>query len=342
MLAADLASAVFARPRSGTPFRFPRDLGSHPQYRTEWWYITGWAWNEAGVEFGVQITFFRNRPDVQESNPGALAPKQLVFAHTALARKQAGRLQYDQRSGRVGLGLAGADETDTHVWLDDWFLKRTNESYFTQVAARDYLFDLSFQPTQPLLLQGEAGFSRKGPQDTQASYYYSIPHLAIAGTIQTEGERHTVHGRAWLDHEWSGEYLAAAAAGWDWTGINLDDGSALMAFRIRGKDGRDYWTGGTLRDADGRRRVFAPGEIRFTPVRHWRSPRNNVDYPVAMRVSAGELTLELEPMMDDQELDSRSSTGGIYWEGAVRAKRGAAAVGVGYLELTGYAVPLKV
>jgi predicted secreted hydrolase len=192
-----------------------------------------------------------------------------------------------------------------------------------------------------VLLQGERGLSRKGPLAAQASYYYSQPHLAVSGSITVRGEKRTVNGQAWLDHEWSSEYLAPGAAGWDWIGLNLTDGGALMAFRMRDGAGATLWGGGSLRAADGRVRVFAPGEIRFEPLRHWRSPRTRAEYPVALRVQAGDIAFELEPMMDDQELDSRASTGTIYWEGAVSARSGGKLLGQGYLELTGYWRPLR-
>jgi predicted secreted hydrolase len=186
------------------------------------------------------------------------------------------------------------------------------------------------------LLQGDAGYSRKGPQRGQASHYYSMPHLRVSGSMEIENKTLAVHGEAWLDHEWSSEYLPADAQGWDWACINLSDGGALMAFRMRARDGSTLWAGGSLRNANDRLTVFSPGDVAFEPFRLWRSPRTGADYPVAMRVRAGDLILELDPLMDDQELDSRASTGIIYWEGAVRATSGGKPAGRGYLELTGY------
>jgi predicted secreted hydrolase len=320
---------------------FPRDHGAHAQYRTEWWYITGWVGDESGGEFGVQITFFRSRPGVQEDNPSAFAPKQLVFAHGAVADPRLGRLRHDQRAARAGLALADAEAGNTRVWVEDWSLQLTPAGYIARVPARDFEMALTFKPTQPILLEGDGGFSRKGPKAAQASYYYSLPHLAVGGTIAVQGITRQVTGQAWLDHEWSSEYLAPEAAGWDWIGINLADGSALMAFRIRNRDGRDLWAGGTFRVGSDRTTVFSPGDIRFEPLHSWRSPRTNAEYPVVMQVSAGPITLRLDPLMPDQELDSRASTGTIYWEGAVRASRNGVEVGRGYLELTGYASPLR-
>jgi predicted secreted hydrolase len=325
----------------GHALEFPRDHGAHPAFRTEWWYVTGWLAGQGAQESGFQVTFFRSRPRVAEGNPSAFAPRQFVFAHAALADPREGRLVHDQRAARAGFGLADAREGDTDVWVDDWSLRHGPHGYAARIPARDFALELAFRPTQPILPQGDRGYSRKGPLAAQASYYYSRPHLAVEGTVGRGARSERVAGRAWLDHEWSSEYLAPQAVGWDWVGLNLADGGALMAFRIRGREAGTFWAAGTLRAAAGGVRTFAPGEVRFEPQRRWKSPRTEVEYPVAMRVRAGELELDLEPLMDDQELDSRASTGTIYWEGAVRARSAGRVVGTGYLELTGYWKPLK-
>ena len=321
---------------------FPRDRGSHPAFRTEWWYITGWVADSAGRQYGIQVTFFRNRPGVAEASSSAFAPRQLVFAHAALADSRHGRLYHDQRAARAGFDLAGADEGSTRAFIGDWSLADAGGRYVAQIAAREFAFDLSFAPTQPPLPQGDAGVSRKGPDASQASHYYSEPQLAVTGTVSVGSAVAAVTGTAWLDHEWSSTYMAPEASGWDWTGINLADGGALMAFRMRDKGGGTFWAGGALRRADGGVRTFAPADVRFTPSRSWRSPRTGIAYPVKMTVAAGGVELELEPLMDDQELDSRASTGTIYWEGAVRAMAAGREAGSGYLELTGYGSPLRI
>ena len=325
----------------GRALEFPRDHGAHPAFRTEWWYVTGWL--RAGAQaLGFQVTFFRSRPRIAEDNPSAFAPRQLVFAHAAIADPAVGRLLHDQRAARAGFGLAEARAGTTDVRIDDWSLVLTGPVYRTRIAGREFALDLEFAPSQPILLQGEAGFSRKGPLPGQASYYYSRPHLTVSGAVERSGRRERVEGAAWLDHEWSSEYLAPEAAGWDWVGLNLDGGGALMAFRIRAKAGGLLWAGGGWRGGgDARARVLAPAEVRFEPLRRWRSPRTELEYPVAMRLAAGGREFVLEPLMDDQELDSRASTGVVYWEGAVTARTGDQAVGRGYLELTGYGKPVR-
>jgi predicted secreted hydrolase len=325
----------------GRALQFPRDAGAHPAFRNEWWYATAWLASASGATLGVQITFFRNRPQVAETLASRFAPRQLLFAHCALADPRAGRLRYDQRAAREGFGLAEASESTTKVAIGDWSLALEESGYVARIEAREFGLALELSPTQPALLQGEAGFSRKAKLPQYASYYYSEPQLAVKGRIVTGRQRLEVSGTAWLDHEWSSEGLAPEAAGWDWTGLNLDDGGALMAFRMRGRAGGVVWAGGMLRGPDGHARALEPGEVTFSPQRLWRSPRSSVEYPVAMALRAGSEEYLLEPLMDDQELDARASTGTIYWEGAVRASRAGREIGRGYLELTGYGSPLK-
>ncbi|MEP7207467.1 MAG: carotenoid 1,2-hydratase [Casimicrobiaceae bacterium] len=323
--------------------RFPDDLGAHPRFRTEWWYMTGWLEYADAAPLGMQITFFRSRPAVAEAeaDTSRFAPTQLVFAHAALADPAHGRLQHDERAARAGFGLAEARVGNTDVVIDGWSLRRDGTHYRIDVAAAGFGLDLVARVTQPPLLQGDAGVSRKGPRPEQASYYYSEPQLAVEGRVSVAGASRAVTGRAWLDHEWSSEYLPAGAAGWDWTGINLHDGGALMAFVMRREDGGALWAGGSVRDAAGNTRVLAPSDVRFVPRRTWTSPRTGARYPVAVSVVVAGVTYALDPLFDDQELDARRSTGIIYWEGAVRARRDGAEVGRGYLELTGYAGTLK-
>ena len=325
----------------GTPLAFPRDHGSHPRFRTEWWYVTGWVQDEAGADFGVQVTFFRNRPGVAEDNPSAFAPRQLLFAHAAIAEVAQGKLRHDQRTSRAMFDLAGADEATTRVWIGDWSLALEGGVYRARIPARGFALDLAFEPTQPLLLQGDAGYSRKGPLPQQSSFYYSRPQLGVRGTLALGTRRASITGHAWLDHEWSSEVMASDAVGWDWIGINLDGGGALMAFRMRDAQGRAIWAGGARRDAAGTR-VFAPDEVAFASRRQWTSPRTGFTYPVEVVVTAGGIEYTVTPLLDDQELDSRGSTGVVYWEGAVRASQAGRPAGRGYLELTGYGSRVRI
>jgi len=339
--------------RRGRPLRFPRDHGAHPGSRIEWWYLTGWlqdATAPASSLLGFQITFFRSRTGLAEGLGGRFAPRQLLFAHAALTDPQAGTHQHDARLGR----WSGRDEPqarvraalhDADVRVHGWHLQRQDgpAHWLAELSARGFALQISMARTQPVLLQGEDGFSRKGPQEAQASHYLSEPQLAVSGQLRRDGRAQQVTGRAWLDHEWSDELLHPEAVGWDWIGINLDDGSALTAFRLRRADGSALWDGGSFRPAQAAQaQNFPAGSVRFEPGRRWRSPSSGADYPVIWTVHTPAGRFTVQALLDAQELDSRSSTGTIYWEGLSALLDSAGRrVGIGYLEMTGYAGRLQ-
>ncbi|RYF34130.1 MAG: carotenoid 1,2-hydratase [Comamonadaceae bacterium] len=340
LLAMAAAPAAWALPPR--TLQFPRDLGSHPDLKTEWWYVTGHARSAAGREFGFQVTFFRSRIDTTQAMRSAFAARQIFFAHAAVTDLEGRVLLHDQRIARAGFGIASASESDTDVRLRDWSLVRREGRYDARVPATGFALDLRFTPTQPVLLQGDAGLSRKGPQEAQASYYYSEPQLATQGRLTLKGQAFEVTGTAWLDHEASDALLHPDAVGWDWIGMNLDDGSALTAFHLRRRDGSALWAGGSMRTRAGALRIFKPDEVRFDAGDVWTSPRTQARYPTRWRVQTPGGAFSVRALLDDQELDSRGSTGGVYWEGLSElldptGRR----VGRGYLEMTGYAAPLQ-
>lgn len=339
--------ARYAAVRRGQTLRFPRDHGAHPDFRTEWWYVTGHLQRAGMPDCGFQVTFFRTRTTHADANPSRFAPRQLLFAHAALALPERARLLHEDRGARSLPGRVGASEADTDVALNGWTFTRdaASGSYRTRISGRELELVLDLTPVGAPLLQGENGFSQKGPRPEQASWYYSRPQLSVTGSIAMarpgrdvggRAERTAVAGRAWLDHEWSSTLLDERASGWDWIGINLDDGGSLMAFRIRTREGGMLWSHAVQRDAQGRVTVADAG-AHWQEERWWTSPRSQARYPVAFALSMGGQTLVLKPLMDDQEIDARASTGGYYWEGAVTLLSGARALGRGYLELTGYA-----
>ncbi|MDO8300005.1 carotenoid 1,2-hydratase [Lacisediminimonas sp.] len=333
---------AFAQVTPDKPLQFPADFGAHPDFRTEWWYATGWLKLPDGMALGFQVTFFRSRTEHAPDNPSRFAPKQLIIAHAAISDPRDGKLLHDQKSAREGWGLAYAKTGDTDVKLDDWSLQRQPDGrYLARIRAQEFSLALDFKPTQGLMLQGDQGYSRKGPRPGQASYYYSEPQLQVSGQLTRGGKSVTVSGQAWLDHEWSSTVLDERAVGWDWVGANLDDGSALMMFRIRGKNGEQIWAHAALRDAAGRITRFGPESVSFKPLRSWRSPRTGANYPVSAIFRTGDTEWRLTPLQDDQELDSRMSTGTVYWEGAIKLEKNGRPAGNGYLELTGYEKALK-
>lgn len=336
----------------GLPARrlqFPRDHGSHPELRTEWWYITGHA-EADGRTWGFQVTFFRSRVDIAQGLQSAFAARQLLFAHAALTDVQGQRLLHDQRIARAGFGVAQASERDTRIRLHDWTLERSDtpgpaSRYSARIEGASFGLDLQFNTTQPVLLQGQEGLSRKGPEAAQASYYYSQPQLAVSGSLAVEGRRMQIApgtGRAWLDHEWSDEILAADAVGWDWIGFNGFDGSALTAFQLRRRDGSALWAGGSHRSGSGALTIFGADDLRWTPGRRWRSPVTGADYPLAWQLATPVGAFRVRALLDAQELDSRQGTGTLYWEGLSELlDSGGRRVGLGYLEMTGYAGTLR-
>ena len=382
MARAQVAPAPPPPLRPDDPLVFPRDHGAHPAYRTEWWYVTGalratpegrsrpapYTLAEAPTH-GFQITFFRSRVDAAHGSRSAFAARQLVFAHAALTDLRdpgRARLLHDERIARAGFGLAEAAEGDTRVHIGPlsaapsaaphsrtWQLQRQGPSgrsvYEGRLRAQGFGLDLRLAQTQPLLLQGQAGFSQKAPGLAHASRYYSLPHLAVSGRIQQGDQTLAVAGTAWLDHEWSEALLHPEAEGWDWMGINLLDGGALTAFRLRRPDGSALWHGGSLRRPGQPDRIFGPDELRLTPGRRWTSPATGARYPVAWTLEWPEGTGSdrrtqrhtLRASLDAQELDSRGSTGNVYWEGLseLRDADGHLA-GRGYLEMTGYTARL--
>ena len=335
------ADVVYPDVRQGVALQFPADEGAHPSFHSEWWYVTGWLRDGDARELGFQLTFFRNRPGVAEASESRFAPRQLLFAHAAIADPDRKQLVVDQRAAREGFAVAHAAIGSVDVRIDDWSLVQQRDRYVAHVRARSFALDLVFDARAPILLQGDAGVSRKGPDPLDASFYYSRPQLAVSGSVSLGESTRVVSGVAWLDHEWSSRYLARGAVGWDWTGINLDDGGALMAFRIRDAQGAATWAGGAYRDATGATQIFSSADVAFATERRWRSPQTGFEYPVAVRLRAGDRELLLEPLFPDQELDARAGVGTVYWEGAVRASSGGRLVGRGYLELTGYGGALR-
>ena len=363
---------VYDQPRAGRVLTLPLDHAGHPDYRTEWWYFTGWLTREGKVSkdkptadnpttshadnaLGLQITFFRSAPKVSTHNKSRFSPTQLLFAHVAVADPARGQLWHDQISVRHGLAdsemvyTADAERT-FKLRLRDWRLTLLKNGQWEasirgRQAGAPYALDLSFSPTQTPWLQGNKGFSQKGPRPEQSSHYITLPHLQTRGRIQLEGQTHVINsGTTWMDHEWSTTVLDPAAQGWDWVGLHGLDGSSIMAFAIR----PDVWRHAAIRQADGR--VKELSNVALTPVEQWTSGRTQTRYPVSMRLQLDNRTFELRPLMNDQELDARASTGTIYWEGAVsvyempagEAGQGKGTLwGRGYLELTGYHKPMR-
>jgi len=347
----------------GEKLQFPRDFGAHPQSRLEWWYLTGVLFAEdqapgplAQPLFGYQLTFFRLKGPAAAEHPSALAARQLMIGHVALSDLRQGRLLHDQRLARVLPGLAQASEEDCRLQMRDWRLRREPgvsaalSRYQAFFQSQAFALELQLQGQQPPLLQGDEGLSMKGPGAAQFSHYYSQVQLLTQGRLHLAGQELRLRGLSWLDQEWSDQLLGSSAAphqqavGWDWAGINLHDGAALTQFRLRRADGSVLWSGGSWRGTQGSTLAFAPHDVDMLPLRLWPSPSSQARYPVAwlIRTPVGEF--KLEALLEAQEVDARPSTGMRYWEGAAALRSvdpGQARLGLGYLEMTGYAGPMR-
>lgn len=357
---------AFQQPKPDTLLVLPRDHGPHPEFRNEWWYFTGWfksGVGELAEELGIQITFFRSAPDVDLNNPSRFSPAQLLIAHVAIAHPKKGILVHDQIALRAQKGeaeISGSDIECLNINLPKWNLRSKDGSTWTcSIAGQKIGLQLTAMQTQAPWLQGENGFSRKGPDPIQSSHYITLPHMQTEGFVTLDGKKQPIQGKFWMDHEWSSTVLAPEAQGWDWVGLLGEDGSSLMAFQIRNKTpGKPpVWTHACLRQADGRTRDFK--NVQFNTLKNWKSTKTGTQYPVSQSIQLDGNTYILTPMFDDQELDARMSSGTLYWEGAVRVdmvtgevKSGSKSVsnlgskpqawGKGYLEMTGYDRPMSI
>ena len=334
-------------------FEFPQDHGPHPQFRHEWWYLTGQLTAAGGATFGFELTVFRLALAPQDGPPSATPAsawrtRQVYAAHFAVTDVSRGRFFHATRYAREALGLAGAQAAPFAVRVADWSVTevpsvRTADaagqeplSWQLQAADGDYRLQLDLRSLESPVLNGEAGLSRKAPG--AASYYYSMPHLRASGTLTRAGAALSVSGSAWLDREWGSGSLGADQQGWDWFALNLDDGSAVMFYALRDRDGRrDTHSAGTFVDAAGQATPLANDDVRISVQRRWKSPRGG-QYPAQwdLQVGSQELQLQVTPLLSDQELTTQPR----YWEGAVEVRgrrRGAAVTARGYVELVGYA-----
>lgn len=319
----------------------PRDHASHPDYKIEWWYYTGHLRTNEGRRFGYQLTFFRVGVDLEPANPSRWAVRDLHMAHFAITDVEAGRHLSAERLNRAGVAWAGAATERYRVWNESWEVEREGNCHLLRAADNRIALDLRLVETASVL-HGAAGYSRKGATPGNASHYYSMTRMPTRGALRVGGQRFEVTGTSWMDHEFGTSFLEASQQGWDWFALSLDDGTDLMMFQLRARDGTvDPRSSGTLVTVKGARRVLAPGAFSLEPGRSWRSPESGAVYPVAwrIRVPADRLDLRLTPLLDAQEMRMPRS-GVAYWEGAivVDGRRGDRPVtGRGYLEMTGYA-----
>jgi len=348
VLGEDPSTPPFRPATAGYLYEFPKDHGSHPAYRTEWWYYTGHLQAKNGRPFGFELTFFRRAipPDEVKTQPSQWSVSHLYLAHFAVTDIAGQRFHFSEKLSRAGLGKAGADESRLRVWIDDWRAEAPADPTGSHTLfARDgaLALALTLQPTKPMVIHGPDGISRKGAGTGQASHYYSFTRLATTGSLSIDGERFDVTGTSWMDHEFGSADLDKDLVGWDWFSIQLTDNSELMLYRLRRSDGSsDPASSGTVVSSDGQTRHLSVADIRIEATGTWTSPESRAVYPNKWRLAIPslDLALDLVPLLEQQELRTSRSAQVTYWEGAVAVagtKQGQPVEGQGYVELTGYA-----
>jgi len=337
------------------PIGLPADHVSHPEYRIEWWYYTGNLDASDGRRFGFHVTFFRVGVDPHPANPSRWTVRDLFIAHLALTDVAGSRHRFAERLNRAAPGWAGASTSEYHVWNEDWSVALDpTGAHLVKAVDREIGVNLKLRQTRPAALNGRSGYSQKGAQAGNASHYYSLTRMETAGSILVDHQWISVNGLGWMDHEFGSSVLESEQLGWDWLGLQLDDGRDLMIYQLRGRDGSvDSRSSGTLVEPDGRARPLwldsataPPDAVRGfrldpRPERMWQSRASGARYPTAWRVQipGADIDLSVRAAVEDQELTTDRSTGVTYWEGAVDVEgraRGHAAKGRGYLEMTGY------
>jgi len=347
--------ALAIEPRN---FEFPQDHGPHPQFRHEWWYVTGNLDSTRGERFGFELTFFRIAlapPGTTPDTGSAWRTRQVDLAHFAITDVARHEFRFAHKLSRDALGLAGAQAQPLRVWLDDWMFGvpaetnvagdksgrpvslATAPGWMLHAQDQGYELTLDLQPLMQPVLNGEQGLSRKASERGAASYYYSIPRVAVRGSLLRGGVSSDVQGLAWLDREWGSGSLGTSQQGWDWFALQLKDGSSFMFYALRNRDGtRDSHSAGTWVDAAGRVQALSTDQVMIDVSDHWVSPRGG-RYPSRwrVRVPAVGLDVEARPVLANQELGTKPR----YWEGAVDVsgtRDGRDASGRGYVELVGY------
>jgi predicted secreted hydrolase len=334
----ETADDGFARADGPWRFEFPRDHGPHPEFRSEWWYLTANLQAANGDEYGVQFTLFRQALRAEPAVGGPWDASQIYLGHVAVTDVAARVHLGAERLARAHPRLAGVSAAPFRAWIDGWSLAAAGpdlEGLVLDAMTADFHLTLRFDPVKPVVLQGDAGLSAKGPG--QASYYYSIPRLAAEGRI-ARGEAVTaVNGAAWLDREWSTSVLSDDQIGWDWFALQLTSGEDLMAFQLRRRDGtRDPYDQGMWVDEAGVGQHLTARDFVLEPLRFWRDDRGTawpVGWSLILTGPGGPRRLRVEAAVDDQRMDTLLT----YWEGLVRVfDDSGGRVGTGYLEMTGY------
>jgi predicted secreted hydrolase len=335
----------FSRASEVIDFNFPQDHGPHPDFRTEWWYITGNLSSDAGNEYGYQFTIFRTAlTKNKEERKSKWNSNQIYMGHFALTDIGNGEFYFDERFSREGNELAGARSDPFRVWLEDWQIIEVGDSIFfdlpqlnVNAKTEEVSIDLTLSSLKPYVLQGNNGLSQKGKDPGNASYYYSYTRLETVGQINLSDEIINVEGNSWLDREWSTSALGEDQQGWDWFALQLNDNTEIMYYQMRKKDGTaDIYSKGIYVGSNGKSELLRKDDVQLNVFDYWSSPSGS-KYPPGweLKIPQKEVELKILPNLKEQLMDVTVT----YWEGSVSfegSKKGEPISGKGYVELTGY------
>jgi predicted secreted hydrolase len=330
---------------------FPEDHGSHPGYRTEWWYYTGNLESKTANQYGFQLTFFRsqiNAPGDEKrwpQPPSAWRTRQIYLGHAAIADILKNRHLQSELMARGTLGMAGVSQkkTGTLVFIKNWSANIGADRHLLKTVTDEFSYELRLKPAKPPVLHGQAGYSRKGSTPERASCYYSLSRLKTDGALTIGGKKTAVRGLSWMDHEFSTAPLEPGIIGWDWFSLQLSDQTEIMLYLLRNEQGRfSEASSGTFIDVSGKPRPLTKDDFRVEVLDSWKSPRSRAVYPIHWRLTVFPLAIQLtaKANISDQEMQTQATTGVTYWEGSISIKGSVGKYpvkGSGYAELTGYA-----
>jgi predicted secreted hydrolase len=342
-----LAADTYTIAKPNYHWQFPTDHGAHPNYKTEWWYYVGHLKDTQGKHYGFELAFFRVGLDRTVDNSSTFTPRDLYFSHFAISDLGAKKFWYAEKMNRSGPGLAGASQGRMNLWNENWQIWRDGPGHHLKADGDTYGLNLIVQSPIPAVLEGIRGYSQKGSAKENASLYYSFPSFIADGQLRVGSELKTVHGKAWMDHEFFSGEMDPNEVGWDWFGLQLSDNTELMIYLMRQKDGTFHpASAGTFINKLGKNVHLSQAAFQTKVLDTWQSSRTGAVYPIhwQIMVPSQRLLLDVTASISDQELDTAQSTRVVYWEGSVDingTKSGKDIKGEGYMELTGYDKPFN-
>ena len=330
---------------------FPRDHGSHPGFRTEWWYYTGNLENKEGNRFGFQLTFFRSQISPMGAEKTWLTPasawrtQQIYLGHAAITDMDGKQHLQAETAARGALGIAGTrtEETLTDIFLKNWSARIEHDHHRIEAQTDNFSIDLMLIPVKSLVMHGDKGYSRKGSAPEKASCYYSYTRLKSKGRLTIGNKTYPVGGLSWMDHEFSTAPLESGLSGWDWFSLQLSDHTEVMVFLLRDtKGGLSPASSGTYIDDRGNSIQISKKDFHINVLDTWKSPVSQAVYPSRWRIRISPMNLDVivNSNLENQEMRTPETTGVTYWEGSVSiagSKNQGPVTGIGYVELTGYA-----